>query len=83
MKDFSLTPINAKGDQFIQVTEKSFDEIGLGTRNTGFIPVQPEKARAVLAKLKAGELTAEFGDKNRQTSLYEVTVSVSETVIAE
>jgi len=77
---FSKTPINAKGQQFIRVGEPVWEDGLKIAERVGFLEVKPEAADRNLAKLNAGELVANFGDKNAQTNLYEIVVSKPEAV---
>jgi hypothetical protein len=79
--EFSKTKINTSGQQFIQVDEKTWDEMGfVSGRRTGFIEVKPELADGILTALKGGEVIANFQDKNAATGLYEVVVMRKATV---
>lgn len=70
--EFSKTKINAQGQQFIQVDDKTWEDGMVTGRRTGFIEVKPEFADKHLENLKKGELIANFQDKNAATGLYEV-----------
>jgi hypothetical protein len=72
---FSKTSINPKGQQFIQVDSRKWNDMGfVEGRMTGFLEVKPEHADTVLDKLNDGTLITSFGDKNTATGLYEVQI---------
>lgn len=78
--EFSKTTINSKGQQFISCSEAVWEDGLKIAEKRGFVEVKPEHADRNLAKFKAGELVANFGDKNSQTNLYEIVVTKPESV---
>lgn len=80
MYTFTKTPVNTKGQQFIRVGEPVWEDGLKISEKVGFIEVKPEAADRNLAKLQAGELVANFGDKNSQTNLYEIVITKPEAV---
>lgn len=56
---------------YIRCSRSSFDELGLGSTQTGFIEVQPDKADALLTMFETGELGVDFGVQNN-LGLYEI-----------
>jgi len=87
--DFQLSGLNDNGQQFIRVREqKIHGKYGFAMfTKPGFVEVTPGKmAEATLEGLKTGEIGYVFGQKNRQTGLYEVKLIVlgeEEQVAAE
>lgn len=65
MKHYSLAPINRNGEQFVNVTESSYNDLGFGTQKRGLILVNPEKAQEIVEKLASGEYTTEWGAEIR------------------
>ena len=80
MVRYSIIPAKGEGNTFIRATETSFDELGIGSTNTGFLTVQAEKAEALLEKFEAGELGVNFGEKNAQ-GLYDLEVVRAEELV--
>lgn len=74
----TLTGINGKGQQFIQLREVVFTKgVATSTKN-GFLEVQPKHAKAALKDVQSGAMQVEFGRRNRQTDLYDIIVVQAE-----
>lgn len=72
MNSYSIAHGKTNDKTYIRVTRSSFDELGLGSTQTGFIEVLPEKAESLLAMFETGELGAEFGVQSSLNGLYEI-----------
>jgi hypothetical protein len=79
---YSLSPLNAKGQRFIVASKTEFDEDGMGQTMSGLLPVQPEKAQQLLEDFATGKRTVEFGRQIRGNN-YEVTASKVEETVEE
>ena len=73
MSKVSYSIANGKTNDkvYIRCSTSTFDELGLGSTQTGFIEVQPDKADALLEMFENGELGVEFGVQNN-LGLYEI-----------
>ena len=69
---YSIANGKTNDKTYIRVSRSSFDELGLGSTQSGFIEVQPDKAEALLSMFETGELGADFGVQSILNGLYEI-----------
>lgn len=77
MKTFVLTKPSTSGKQYISVTEAEWNSGFKVNEKRGMIEIEPgndEANNAKLAALQSGRIQANFGNQNRQTGLYDITL---------
>lgn len=80
MSKLTVSFIPAKtedSEAFLRVSQTDYNKLGLGKTKTGFVPVQPDKAEAIIDMFNNGELGVKFADQ-LPSGLYELEIVEAE-----